>query len=173
MDKANEIAKKVKARVTVDNRKEHTPGWKFNYWELKGVPIRIEIGPKDVKEKQVVLVRRDNGEKISVKEKELTKSVKNILKKIQKNITKKADKSFKDYISKANNLKELKEILERKGGFVKADWCGDVNCADNIKSETSGGAIKGTLFGKKEKISGNCVYCGKKAKEVVYFAKAY
>jgi len=173
LEKSDKIAKKLKVRTKVDDREEHTPGWKFNHWELKGVPIRIEMGPKDIEKKQVVLVRRDTGKKVSVKDKKLVKFVKDILKEIQENITKKADKFFKERLSEAKNIKELKEILEKKGGFVRANWCGDVNCADNIKAETNGGMIKGTLFGKEEKIFSNCVYCGKKAKEVVYFAKAY
>jgi len=173
IEKSNKIAKKLKLRVTVDDRKDYTPGWKFNYWELKGVPIRVEIGPKDVKGKQVVLVRRDTGKKFSVKDKELIKSVKDTLKEIQKNIIKKADKYLKDHISEVNNLEELKKVLEKKGGFVRASWCGNRECADYMKTETNGGTIRGTLFGKKEKVTKNCVYCGKGAKEVVYFAKAY
>jgi prolyl-tRNA synthetase len=173
LSKCKKISDELKLRIFIDDRKENTPGWKFNYWELKGVPIRIEIGPKDLKKKQVVLVRRDDGKKIFVKEKQLAKSIKNILEEIQESMIKKADKYFKEHVSEANNLKELKELLDKKGGFVKAGWCGETSCADNIKAETNGGMIRGTLFDKKEKTNKNCVYCSRDAEEVVYFAKAY
>jgi prolyl-tRNA synthetase len=173
--KADEIADHLKNifRIKVDKREEYTPGWKFNYWEMKGVPARIEIGPKDIKKKQVVLVRRDNGTKTVAKENALKKTLDKLLKSIQENLTKKADEFFKNHLSEAKNLKELKKILKERGGFVRVNWCGSTECADNIKSETNGGTIRGTVFGKNEKPTGNCVYCGKEAKSVVYVAKQY
>jgi prolyl-tRNA synthetase len=174
MKKVNEIFEKLKDfTVFIDDREEYTPGWKFNEWELKGVPIRIEIGPKDVAKKQVVLVRRDNQKKIDVKEKDLIKSIKEILKEIQESITKKADNFFKDNLSEAKSFEELKSILEKKGGLVRTNWCGKIECADQIKEKTNGGTIRGTLFGKEEKVFGKCVWCKNEAKEVVYIAKAY
>jgi prolyl-tRNA synthetase len=163
----NEIA------VKIDDREEYTPGWKFNHWELKGVPARIEIGPKDIKNKQVVLVRRDTSEKIAVKEKELVKSIKKILDDVQTNLTKKADKILKDGIQEAKDFAQLKKILDGRGGLVKINWCGKQKCADEMKGKTSGGVIRGTLFGKDEKATGNCVHCGDKAEQVVYVAKQY
>lgn len=173
IEKSNKIAEELKLRVIIDYRSEYTPGWKFNYWELKGVPLRIEIGPKDVKGKQIVLIRRDTGQKISIKDKELVNSVKAALKEIQKEIAKKAEKYLSDHITEAKNLEELKKMLYNPGGFVRTNWCGDVKCADSIKAETNGGTIRGTLFGKKEKVFGKCVWCKKEAKEVVYIAKSY
>lgn len=173
LEKAEDISKKLKIRVTVDLRKEYTPGWKFNYWELKGVPVRIEIGPKDVKSKQVVLVRRDDGKKIVVKENDLNDSVKDILEDMQLNIRKKAEKFFNNHLSEAKTFNELEKILTIKGGIVRTNWCGKVECAENIKSKTNGGTIRGTLFGKEEKPKGNCVWCGKESKFVVYIAKQY
>jgi prolyl-tRNA synthetase len=164
---------KNKIRAKIDDRKEFTPGWKYNYWELKGVPLRIEIGPKDIKKKQVVLVRRDKKEKITVKYKVLEKTVKKLLDDIQKNLIRKADKFLKDNIRQASEFKELKKILKEKGGLIRTNWCGKKECADYIKAETEGGTIKGTLFGKSEKIFGKCVYCGKEANQVVYIAKEY
>jgi len=173
--RADEISKNLrkKIRTTIDKREEFTPGWKYNYWELKGVPIRIETGPEDVKKEQVILVRRDDKKKIVVKEKELVKTITKLLKDIQKNITKKVSEQFKNSISEAKDFTSLQKILTEKGGFVRINWCGGVECANAMKEKTNGGSIRGTLINKKEKIFGKCIYCGKKAKEVVYFAKAY
>ena len=175
LKKCEEVSKKLKEsfRVKLDNRNEYTPGWKFNYWELKGVPIRMEIGPKDIEKKQAVLVRRDNNEKKTVKESELKKNISNILDSVQKELTKKADNFFKENIHEAKDMKELKNILDKKGGIVKINWCGSVECAEVAKSETEGGTIRGTVFQGKEKAKGNCAICGKKAKELVYMAKSY
>ncbi|MFH0928855.1 MAG: proline--tRNA ligase [Candidatus Aenigmatarchaeota archaeon] len=160
-------------RITFDQRDEYTPGWKFNYWELKGVPIRIEIGPRDIEKEQVVLVRRDTGKKLMVKQKEMKKEIDKLLDSVQKYLTEKADKLFKENIREAKDMKELKDILENKGGLVKVSWCGNVECADAAKAETSGGTIRGTVFGKEEQAKGNCALCGKKANQVVYMAKSY
>jgi prolyl-tRNA synthetase len=171
--KAKEIAEELKGfRVKVDDREECTPGWKFNYWEMKGVPVRIEVGPKDIAKKQVVLVRRDKKEKTIVKENVLEKNLDKLLESVQESLIKKADEIFKKNLKEAKDMKELKKILN-EGGLVKANWCGDVECADHIKSETSGGTIRGTVFGKNEKAKGKCVWCGKEAKEVVYIGKQY
>ena len=164
---------KNQIRVKIDTREEFTPGWKYNYWELKGVPIRIEIGPRDVKKKQVVLVRRDLKEETAVEDKLMIKTVEGLLDKIQEDLKKKGKRYFKSFVSEAGDFKSLKKILEDRGGFVRANWCGSVECADNIKAETNGGVIRGTLFNKKEKVSGKCVWCNKEAKEVVYIAKQY
>ena len=162
----------------LDSREEYTPGWKFNEWEVKGVPLRLEIGPRDMKQRQVVLVRRDTGKKSVVKENAVVKSAQKILDSIQLALMKNADKLFKAGIRNAKNKEELKTILNEKGGLVKISWCGDKACADTIKTETAGGVIRGTLFGKgqgmkREKATGKCVWCGKSAKESVYISKQY
>ena len=174
LKKARTIKQKIVRRgirAEVDEREEHTPGWKYNYWELKGTPLRIEIGPKDVEKGQFVLVRRDTGDKINVKDEEIEKIGK-LLDDIQRDLVQKADEFFKVKISEAKNMVELKSLL-KKGGLVKVNWCGENGCADLIKSETGGGEIKGTLFGKEEKPSEKCVQCDKKAKQVVYIGKTY
>jgi prolyl-tRNA synthetase len=172
--KADEILKNLKEfRIKVDKRTEHTPGWKFNYWELKGVPVRIEIGPTDVKKKQVVLVRRDTGKRTIVKEKLLRERLNKLLKDIQRNLIRRANKFFKDHLSEAKNFNELKKILEEKGGIVRVNWCGSVECANYIKAETNGGTIRGTIFKKEERPESPCIWCGKEAKQVVYVAKQY
>lgn len=157
-------------KATSDNREGYSPGWKFNYWELKGIPLRIEIGPRDIKAKQVVLVRRDNGRKSSIKEKELIKSVSSELESIQENLFNKAKKFLDENIRVTKSYVEFKKIIEEKGGFVKTGWCGEKHCEEQIKIETSA-TIRLIPF-KKEK-SEKCIYCEKPAKETVYFAKSY
>jgi prolyl-tRNA synthetase len=175
LERAREIEKTLEKSgisAKVDSR-EYTPGWKYNYWEMKGVPIRVEIGPKDMEKNQVVLVRRDKKDKTNIEEKVLVKSVEETLQDIQNNLIKRAEDFFNKHIFQATEFKELKKILEEKGGLVKVEWCGSKECADFIKAETSGGEIKGTLLGKEEKPKGNCIWCKKKAEQVVYIAKAY
>jgi len=173
LKKAEDIKKKLgkEVKVILDNRTAYTPGWKFNEWELKGIPLRIEIGPIDVKKKQVVAVRRDDGKKTVIKESQLTKKVDELLKDIQKSLYNKASKFLKDNIRTVKNYEEFKKVINDKKGFIRACWCGDETCEEKIKDET--GATIRTIPLKKEKIFSNCVCCNKKAKEVVYFAKAY
>ena len=182
-DKKTEILKKCEEikkeldkesfRMEIDKREEYTPGWKFNYWELKGVPIRLEIGPNDIKNKQVILVRRDNGEKTKVREINLSEKVKVTLEEIQENLVKKADKFFKEHVSEAKIMDELKKTIKEKGGLIKVNWCGGIECAEWIKEKTCGGDIRGTKFDKKEKSDGKCIYCGKEANSIVYVGKSY
>jgi prolyl-tRNA synthetase len=173
MKKVEDTKKKLKEfSVIVDDRKECTPGWKYNHWEMMGVPLRIEIGPKDVKSKQVVAVRRDTGEKISLKDKDI-KKIGSILKDIQSNLIKKADEYFKKNMHEARNFSELKNVLENKGGLVKVEWCGKKECAEDMKDKTSGGVIRGAIFGKEDNPKGICVNCGSKSKETVYVGKQY
>ncbi len=174
LKKAKEISKRLRKediRSVLDDREEYTPGWKFNEWELKGVPLRIEIGPKDVKNEQVVLARRDNSEKKVIKEKELIRVVKRTLEDIQKNLFKKAKKCLEEHITLVNDFEEFKEVLEKKRGFLKAPWCGELKCEEKIKEET-GATVRVIPFEEKVK-SSKCFFCGKKAKCVAYFAKAY
>ncbi len=166
-----EILEKENLSVILDDREGYTPGWKFNEWELKGMPIRIEIGPKDVQEKQVVMVRRDIPEKVTVKESELLKKTKQLLENIQKNLFNKAKKLLEENISTVKTYEEFKKVLKNKKGFIRACWCSDSKCEEKIKEET-GATIRNIPF-EKEKIFSDCIYCNKKAKEVVYFAKAY
>jgi len=166
-----EILEKNEIETILDEREEYTPGWKFNEWELKGIPLRIEIGPKDIEKNQVVIVRRDTNEKILVKEKDIVEKIKIFLEDIQKNLFKKAKKFLEEHITTVKNYKEFKEKLEKKGGFIRACWCGEENCEEKIKEET-GATIRLIPF-EKEKIFSSCIYCEKEAKEVVYFAKSY
>ncbi|MBI2084712.1 MAG: proline--tRNA ligase [Candidatus Aenigmarchaeota archaeon] len=169
------VAKKIKdslkdVRIMLDDRDYYTPGWKFNEWELKGVPIRIEIGPRDIKGKKVVLVRRDDLKKRAVPIKKLEKEVLKELEDMQKSMLKKASDFLEANTRTANDFAELKSIIGKKGGFVQAGWCTKRKCEDKIK-ELTGAKI--TNMPLKQKPMGKCVYCGEKAEVIVNFAKSY
>lgn len=159
--------------VQVDDRKEFTPGWKFNEWELRGVPLRIEIGPRDLLAKQVVLVRRDTGERRALPCADVLAQTRETLEEVQKNLVARADAAFKSRIQVARDYEELKRILDDEGGFVRIDWCGDVECAKEMQEETNGGVIRGTLVGRDERHGASCIRCGKSATQVVYISKQY
>ncbi len=159
-------------RITLDGRDNYTPGWKFNYWELKGAPVRIEIGPRDMKAKKAVLVRRDTGEKSVVDEKNISAEIKKALEKMQSDIVKKADEFFQKNIRDAKRFSEMKSILDESGGLIRTNWCESAGCADDVKDKATA-EIRGTLFGKSEKVFAKCVSCGKDAKSVVYVGRAY
>ena len=172
--KAKEIYEKLHKngiQVVLDDRTEYTPGWKFNDWELKGVPLRIEIGPRDLKQGQVTLARRDTFEKTAVKEENVTDAVTKLLKDIQRNLFEKAKKILEENITTVTAYKDFKKVLKEKVGFIRACWCGSSDCEKNVKEET--GATIRIVPLEKEKIFANCIYCGEEAKEVVYFARSY
>lgn len=172
LQKANELKEKLQkvARVKIDDS-DHSPGWKFSEYEMKGVPIRLEIGPKDIEKNQVVLVRRDNGEKIFVPMEELETKVEELLKDIKNNLLKKATimRDQKTYIAK--NMEEFEKIINETPGFIKAMWCGDEECENIIKEKTS--ATSRCIPFEQENFSDTCVCCGKKAKHMLYWGKAY
>lgn len=172
--KAKEIAEILKARgvsVVLDDRQEYTPGWKFNQWELKGVPIRIEIGPRDIKQQQVVMVRRDTCQKMPVKETEILTEIEKLLTEIQDNMFTKAKAILRDKTTSVQTYDQFKKVLEEKGGFIIAAWCKSADCEAKIKDET-GATIRVRPF-QTEETTANCVCCGQKAKETVYFARSY
>jgi len=174
MTKAKEILDRLQKRdiaVVLDDREEYTPGWKFNQWELKGVPIRIEIGPRDIKQKQVTLARRDTFQKITVKEDEAAETVTKLLEEIQNSLFNKAKKLLEESTTTVKSYDEFKKVLEKKGGFIRASWCGNSACEEKIKDET--GATIRTMPLEKEKPFSKCVHCGEDASEVVYFARSY
>ncbi len=158
-------------RAKLDDRDGYTPGWKFNEWELRGIPLRIEIGPRDIDSQQLVLARRDMTEKMTIKEDELIKKVKSELKSMQKSLFKKAQGDLKKGITSVKTYKDFKKKLEEKKGFIRANWCGSSECETKIKTET--GATCRLIKIEKETTFSSCVYCGKDAKDVAYFAKAY
>ncbi|MGB9813548.1 MAG: proline--tRNA ligase [Thermovenabulum sp.] len=173
LGKAKEIYELLKSefRVEIDERDEYTPGWKFNEWEMKGVPVRIEIGPKDIEKKQVVVVRRDTFEKNFVAEENVVDYLKNLLDDIQKTMFEQAKKFRDENTRVALNFDELKYNIENYRGFVKAMWCGSGDCEKYVK-EMTGATLRCIPF-EQEKFSDKCIVCGKEAEKMVYFAKSY
>ncbi len=158
-------------RVEADCREEYSPGWKFNEWELKGVPIRLEIGPRDLKAGQVILVRRDTGEKTAVPMDGLEMAVTNMLDDVQKGLYSKAKRFVEDNTRVVEDYEMFKEILETRRGFMDSPWCGDQACETAIKEET-GATIRCIPMGRSSR-PGKCIHCGKDTDTWVYFARAY
>lgn len=175
LKKARELKKKMEGfSVHLDDR-EQTPGWKFNEWELKGVPVRIELGPKEVKQKKLTLYRRDTGKKSQAVEAKLSEALEKLGKEITRNLVARAEKGFRGSIRSAKDMKDLKAKL-KLGGFVRVDFCSRDKagepCAERIKTSLQGD-VRGTRADNKEKPKGKCIACGKKAKVVVYVGKSY
>ena len=158
------------ARVDID-ASDKMPGWKFNECEMKGYPIRVEIGPKDIEKSQVVFVRRDTGEKEFVPMDQVEERLPALLEEIQQNLFDQALKHREKKTSVATNMEAFKQILEENPGFIKAMWCGDNACEEKIKDDTA--ATSRCIPFEQEKVSETCVCCGKEAKEMVYWARAY
>jgi prolyl-tRNA synthetase len=174
LNKAREVSEKLNQNgitTIIDERVEYTPGWKFNEWELKGVPLRIEIGPRDIERNQVVVARRDTLERVEVKEERLVNAIKEMLTAVQANLFKRAKKFLEDNITPVKSYSEFKRVLRKKGGFLKASWCSSKECEEKVKEET--GATISLIPFEKEKPFSKCLYCNKEAKEVVLFAKSY
>jgi prolyl-tRNA synthetase len=176
ISKAKEVAQElgeVNLRVHVDERDGYTAGWKFNEWELKGVPLRINIGPRDVEMDQVELVRRDTLEKSLIAHGRLTESVLSILEKIQSNLLLRAKKQLEDNLFKTTDYTTLKDILGRKGGFILTGWCGDQECEVKIKEETTADIRLIPFQGQEMSEASVCIYCKRPSKKMAFFAKAY
>jgi len=157
-------------RCKVDLRDE-TPGFKFNDWELRGVPIRIEIGPRELKERYVILARRDSGEKIEVKPNELIAKIRKLGDEILEHLKQRAKENFEQRIVKAKQREEVMDALS-EGKVVYMPFCGREECAKELQEATNGGKIRGTEL-ERQKATGECAWCGKDAREWVYVAKAY
>ena len=171
LDKAYEIKEALKEfRVKVDDS-DKNPGWKFAEQEMRGIPLRVEIGPKDIEAGQAVLVRRDTREKYQVAITDIPAKVAELLPEIQKAMYEKALKHREANTHTAKDYEEFKTIITTKQGFVKAMWCGDQACEEAIKEET--GASTRCMPFAQEKIGDVCVRCGKPAKAMVYFGRAY
>ena len=169
---AREVAKRLEAlglRVKLDDS-DKSPGWKFSEWEMKGVPLRVELGPRDIEKGQVVLAKRNTGEKIFCESADLEAKVQELLKTIHKEMYNKALKYLLDHTTEVHNLEELNAVLER-GGYAKMMWCGERECEDKIK-ELYNATARCLPFNQIE-FDDVCPVCGKKAKKVVLFAKAY
>ena len=173
LDAANGIFDELKAadiRVKVDDG-DKSPGWKFAEAEMLGIPLRVEIGPKDMEKHQCVLVRRDTREKTVVDLDDVADKAKELMAQMQKDMLERARKHLESHISDAHNYEEFKDAVENKPGFIRAMWCGDEACELKIKEDTT--ATSRCMPFEQEKISDVCVCCGKPAKKLVYWGKAY
>ncbi|WP_455367552.1 proline--tRNA ligase [[Eubacterium] cellulosolvens] len=163
--------KNVGIRYEVDDRTEYTPGWKYNQWEMKGIPLRIELGPKDVQNQVVTLARRDTRTRERIKEEEAITHIIKLVDEIQQSLYTKAKKFLDEHITEAKNYEEFNQKLNEKMGIIKAIWCTKRECEEVIKQET-GATIRAISFDEKQ-ITGPCFYCGEEGRKIAYFAKAY
>ena len=173
LDKADELFERLKAigiRVKVDDS-EKSPGFKFSEQEMRGIPLRIEIGPRDIENNQCILVRRDNGEKTTVSLDELETVVPTLLETIHTAMFEKAKAHRDARTYTATDMDAFAKQLETSPGFIKAMWCGDVACENEIKEKT--GATSRCIPFEQEQIADTCICCGKKATKMVYWGKAY
>lgn len=172
LEKAREIYENVKklTRAKFDDS-DKSPGFKFAEAEMRGIPIRIEIGPKDIEEGKAILVRRDTSEKIPVAISDISTEVEKLLKKIQKEMFIRAKEHLDSHIYEAKTRDELRDLADHKPGFIKAMWCGDRACEEKIKEEFN--LTSRCMPFKENDISDTCICCGKKAKRLVYWGKAY
>ena len=157
-------------RVKVDDT-DKSPGWKFSECEMRGIPLRVEIGPKDLAANQAVLVRRDTHEKTTVSLDNLEEEVSRMLDTIQSDMLERARKHRDTHTSQAVTWDEFVETVDNKPGFVKAMWCGDLACEEKIKEVT--GATSRCMPFAQEHLSDTCVCCGRPAKKMVYWGRAY
>jgi prolyl-tRNA synthetase len=158
-------------RVFLDDREAYTPGWKFAEWELRGVPVRLEIGPKDIEKSQVVLARRDTREKLSVPLDGLSRRVAELLDDMQRSLYERALRFREEHTTRATTYDEFKAAMEGRPGFVIADWCGSAECEAQIKADTQA-TLRNIPFAS-EPATGPCVRCGKPSVGRPWFAKAY
>ena len=173
MEKAAELRDVLKAagiRVKLDDS-DKSPGWKFSEQEMRGIPIRVEIGPKDMEQNQAVIVRRDTREKIVVSLDELADRAKEILDVIQNDMLARAKEHLATHIYEARTYDEFKDIIANKPGFVKMMWCGDEACELKVKEDTT--ATSRCMPFEQETITDVCPVCGRPAKKLVYWGKAY
>ena len=171
LEKAAQLRDKLGAfRVKVDDS-DKSPGWKFSEHEMRGIPVRVEIGPKDIEANQAVLVRRDTREKVVVSLDEIDSKIGEILEVMQKEMLERARNHRDAHTYEAHSTEEFADLIANKPGFVKAMWCGERACEDEIKEKT--GATSRCMPFHWEPISDTCVCCGKKAKTLVYWGKAY
>ena len=172
LDKASELQGRLVSnfRVKVDDS-DKSPGWKFSEQEMRGIPVRIEIGPTDIEANQAVVVRRDTREKIVVSLDELETKVQEILDTMQNDMLERARAHRDAHTYEALTYDEFKDTIANKPGFVKAMWCGDLECEMKIKEDTT--ATSRCMPFEQEQLSDKCVCCGKPAKTMVYWGKAY
>lgn len=172
LEKANELKNRLKGRFTVKiDDADKSPGWKFAEQEMRGIPVRIEIGPKDIEQGQCVIVRRDTRDKYTVALDAVEDELVKILDTMQKEMYERALKHRDSHVNDARTYDEFKDIIENRPGFVRAMWCESLDCELKIKEDTT--ATSRCIPFVQEKISDVCVCCGKPATKMVYWGKAY
>jgi len=173
LEKAAELAARLKQagiRVKIDDS-DQSPGWKFAEYEMKGIPLRLEIGPKDIENDQCVAVRRDNGEKTFVALGALEKRIPELLSSVQSGLYEKAKKNLTENTRSAHSLEEAKAVLAEKGGFIKTMWCGALECELKMKEEA--GVSSRCIPFEQERLGRSCVVCGKSADLMAIWGVAY
>ncbi len=171
LEKAAELKEMLKDfRVKVDDS-DKSPGWKFSEQEMRGIPLRIEVGPKDIEAGRCVICRRDTRDKMEVPFGKLEETVKGLLESMQTEMLERAREHRDAHTWVAKNYEEFKQVFQEKAGFVKAMWCGCQDCEDKIKEELS--VTSRCMPFEQEQLSDVCVCCGKPAKKMVYWGKAY
>ena len=173
LEKAQEVKEalaKAGIRVKLDDT-DKSPGWKFAEQEMRGIPIRVELGPKDIEAGKCVIVRRDTGEKIEVALTEAAAKAVELMEVIQKDMFARAKSHRDSHITDVRSYAAFKDAVENKPGFIRAMWCGDEACENKIKEDTT--ATSRCMPFEQEQISDVCVCCGKPAHKLVYWGKAY
>jgi len=164
--------RKTKISVEMDVRPDLTPGAKYYYWERRGVPIRIEIGSRDLEKNEVTIVRRDTLEKQACKKEKVVAVVKKTIKVMSQDMREKAWQWMSEHVYRVDTLEEANRLLKKRAGIVEVTWCGKKDCGHKLEEEVNA-RVLGTPVDLKEKVVGNCVVCGKKAKDIVRVAIAY
>jgi prolyl-tRNA synthetase len=159
-------------RIELDRDEQNSPGWKFAEWEMVGVPVRIEVGPRDMENRKAVLVRRDTGEKLTVEFSEIPETLGTLLEDIQKSLYRRALEFRQANTLKLDSYEEFTKLFEGDGAFVEAGWCGSAECEAQIKEETKA-TIRVLPFARQEHVTGTCIKCGAPAKHLALFAKNY
>lgn len=173
LEKANELFNDLnkKFRAKLDDRDNYSTGYKFNDWEMRGIPVRIEIGPRDIENGVCVVCRRDTAEKQTVELNKLDETIESLLEDIHNNMYNECKKRLEERTTIAYNLEEFENQINTKQGFIKAMWCGDVACEEKIKELTA--AKSRCMPFKQENLSDVCVCCGRKATKMVVWGRQY
>ena len=173
LEKARQLVAQLKEaglRVKADES-DQSPGWKFAEYEMKGVPLRLEIGPKDIENNQCVIARRDSGEKAFVPLDALVETAKSLLEDVHQGMYNKAKKNLEDHTYSASTLEEAKQIQEEHGGFIKTMWCGEEAC--ELKMKDVAGMSSRCMPMEQEHLGDTCAICGKPAQHMIYWGVAY
>jgi len=166
-----ETLKESSFRASLDDREKLQPGEKFYYWEMLGVPVRVEVGPRDLKEYHVTLSRRDTLERSTVPFDQMVPAIHDLFSKIMENLSERSRKALEDTIIQVSDIKALKRAI-RQRKIAQINWCEKEECAEKVKEE-GGGEVRGHRFNAQEEPMGTCLICGKEAKKQVYVARAY